>query len=247
MNFESWRGTVGLILPTMRPGALEELIRLLPEGVGVIPLFLDVRHGTQEEFEGAVGAIEAKVKELAQAGVDLVHQIGAPPMMVQGLKRETELVKDWEAKYGKPILTTPVTQTEAMHALGMQRIVGLTYIPGPINDVFAQYFRDAGFDVLALEGLDVPFHRAGQLSSHEVYSAAKALFLRHQRADGIYLLGAGWRTLDIVAPLEQDLGVPVVHAQPARVWAIQRRLHIRQPLSGYGRLLETLPPPAASP
>jgi maleate cis-trans isomerase len=50
-----------------------------------------------------------------------------------------------------------------------------------------------------------------------------------------------WDTLSIVAVLEQDLGVPVVQAIAARIWEIQRRLHVRQPIKGYGTLLETLP------
>jgi hypothetical protein len=37
--------------------------------------------------------------------------------------------------------------------------------------------------------------------------------------------------------------VPVVHAIPARVWAIQHRLHVHQPVKGFGRLLADLPPP----
>jgi maleate cis-trans isomerase len=65
--------------------------------------------------------------------------------------------------------------------------------------------------------------------------------LKHEDADGIYMLGSGWRVLDIVDTLEQDLGVPVIHPIPARVWAVQKRFHIRQPVPGYGTLLETLP------
>ena len=38
-----------------------------------------------------------------------------------------------------------------------------------------------------------------------------------------------------------DLGVPVVAPIAARIWEIQRRLHVRQPIKGYGSLLETLP------
>ena len=37
MVFASWRGTAGVIKPTYRPGGLEELIRLLPDGIAVIP------------------------------------------------------------------------------------------------------------------------------------------------------------------------------------------------------------------
>ena len=32
MAFMSWRGVVGVVKPTHRPGSLEEFIRLLPEG-----------------------------------------------------------------------------------------------------------------------------------------------------------------------------------------------------------------------
>jgi hypothetical protein len=39
MAFSSWRGVVGMINPTMRPGVTEEVCRLLPEGIGLIPLF----------------------------------------------------------------------------------------------------------------------------------------------------------------------------------------------------------------
>ena len=42
MAFSSWRGIVGIIKPTMRPGGLEDMIRLLPEGIGVIPLFNNI-------------------------------------------------------------------------------------------------------------------------------------------------------------------------------------------------------------
>ena len=55
------------------------------------------------------------------------------------------------------------------------------------------------------------------------------------------MLGSGWRTLDIIATLEQDLQVPVVHPVTARVWEIQKRLHVREPRQGFGHLLEALP------
>jgi maleate isomerase len=60
-------------------------------------------------------------------------------------------------------------------------------------------------------------------------------------ADAIYMLGSGWRTLDIIETLEQDLQVPVVHPVTARVWEIQKRLHVREPRSGFGHLLAALP------
>jgi maleate cis-trans isomerase len=237
-----WRGTVGVIKPTLRPGGLEEFIRLLPDGIGVLPLFVNIRRGTVDEFQDVLPAVEAKVAELAEAGVDLIHPEGAPPFMVHGLAGERAIVQRWEQQYGVPIVTAPMTQVEAMAALGLRRIVGVTYFTGEINDTFARYFADAGFEVLGMDGINVPFQDVGRLSSHEVYAHTRAAFLRHEHVDGLYMLGSGWRVMDIIDPLEQDLQVPVVHAIPARVWAIEHRLHVRQPVSGYGRLLADFPP-----
>ena len=241
MSYTSWRGVVGLIKPTMRPGSLEEFIRLLPEGIGVIPLFLNIQRGTEDEFRQILLAFEERVGELARHGVDLIHPEGAPPFMVHGYKGEEKIINDWEKKYRIPIVTAGMTQVEALKALKVKKFVGVTYFTGKINDTFSRYFTEAGFDVAAMEGISVPFEEVGRLSSHEVYAHTRKAFLQHKGADAIYMLGSGWRTLDIIAPLEQDLQVPVVHPVPARVWAVQKRLHVRQPVKGYGQLLETMP------
>jgi maleate isomerase len=74
-----------------------------------------------------------------------------------------------------------------------------------------------------------------------LYGLIKKNFLAHKGSDAIYILGSGLDTLSIIEALEQDLGVPVVQPTAARVWEIQRRLHVRQPVKGYGVLLATLP------
>ena len=241
MAFSSWRGVVGMINPTLRPGVTEEVIRLLPEGIGLIPLFLNVRRGTQDEFETMMPAYEEQVAVLADYGCDLIHPHGAPPFMVQGRKKEAEIVKRWEKKYQTPIMSVAQNHVNALHALGARSIVGATYFPAKLNAIFATYFRDAGFTVRGMEGIDVPFDKVQELSSQQVYAHIKRNFLKCKGADAIYMLGSGWRTLDIIATLEQDLQVPVVHPVTARVWEIQKRLSVREPRQGFGHLLAALP------
>ena len=45
MSFTMWRGVVGMVRPTRRPGATEEIIRMLPEGIGVLPFMVNFRAG----------------------------------------------------------------------------------------------------------------------------------------------------------------------------------------------------------
>lgn len=241
MAFSSWRGIVGMINPTMRPGVVEEVCRLLPEGIGLIPVFLDIRRGTADEFKSMMPHYERQVALLAQQNCDLIHPVGAPPFMVQGLKRETQIVRAWEKKYRTTIFTVAQNHVAALKTLKAKTIVGATYFPAKLNAVFARYFKDAGFAVRGMEGIDVAFDKVQELSSHQVYAHIKRNFLKHKGADAIYMLGSGWRTLDIIETLERDLQVPVVHPVTARVWEIQKRLHVREPRHGYGHLLAALP------
>ncbi|HEX9808595.1 MAG TPA: hypothetical protein VGC25_03210 [Alphaproteobacteria bacterium] len=241
MAFSSWRGTVGLINPTLRPGMTEEVIRLLPEGIGVIPLFLNITRGTRDEFEGMMKAYEAEIERLVPQAPDIIHPNGAPPFMVHGYAGEARIVRAWERKYRIPIFTAGQNHVRALKTLRVKSFVGATYFSGRINDTFTAYFRDAGFTVKAMAGIDVPFEKVQELAAERVYDHVKSHFLKAGGADGIYMLGSGWRTLPIIETLERDLGVPVVHPVTARVWEIQKRLRVREPRKGYGALLAELP------
>ncbi len=241
MAFTSRFGVVGLVNPTMRPGPTEELIRLLPEGIGVIPLFLNIQEGSHAEFKRIVASYEPQIALLAKQKCDLIHLIGAPPFMVLGRKGETKLVSAWRKKYRTPIFTVAQNHVAALKALGAKRIVGATYFPAKLNEIFARYMQDAGFQVAAMDGIDVPFHKVQEVPSRRIYGHIKRSFRAAGGADAIYMLGSGWRTLDIIAKLERDLGAPVVHPVTARAWEIEKRLKVRRPLKGYGRLLATLP------
>jgi maleate cis-trans isomerase len=239
--FESWRGVVGDIKPTHRPGSLEEFIKLLPEGIGVVPLTVGISSGTEKEFHDVLEEYKQKAAQLASLGVNLINIGGAPPMMVHGFTGEDKIVRDLEAKHGIPVSTSGKSQTGAMRALGVKSFAGVTYFKDNMNQIFTRYFTEAGFEVKAMEGIDVPFKAVGRLSGEEIYAHTKKAFLKHPDAQAIYMLGSGWRLLKIVRLLEQDLQVPVIYALSCKLWDVQKRFHVREPIKGYGRLLEELP------
>lgn len=237
MDFSAWRGTLGIVRPTFRPGGMEELIKMMPDGIGVIPLFADIREGTEKEFRSVLDRYEMNVEKLAEVGCDVANPAGAPPFMVHGYKGEQKIIKSWEKKYKIPIFTSGTTHVDALRALKAKRFIGFSYFRGEINKIYAQYFIDAGFDVLDMVGLDADFQKVQEFSSHQIYRWIKANFMKHNTAQAIYMLGPAWRTLDIIEHLENDCGVPVVHAVPAQCWDTQRHLSVKQPVYGFGRLL----------
>lgn len=238
----TWRGTVGVVKPTYGSGSLVEFIRLLPEGVGCIPMYAGIREHSERGYLGALDTYIAKVAELADIGVDLIHPEGGPPFMVRGYKAEQEIVGGWESKYKIPIFTSGMSQIQAMRALGIKRFVGCTYYRDQkMNDIFTRYFTDSGFEVLSMEGMDTSPGEADGISTETIYQHLKSSFNKFPSAQGIYLLGSGaWGIRDIVVA-ENDLGVPVVHPVAARLWMVQKLLKVKSPLKGQSRLLEELP------
>lgn len=242
MSSGTWRGIVGVVKPTYGSGSLVEFIRLLPEGVGCIPLYAGIKEHSERGYLGALETYHTKVAELAEIGVDLMHPEGGPPFMVRGYKAEQEIVGGWEEKYQIPIFTSGMTQSAALRALGIKKFVGCTYYRDrKMNDIFTRYFTDAGFEVLGMEGMDTSPYEADKISTDTIYQHLKSSFHKHPTAEGVYLLGSGaWQVKDIVA-VENDLGVPVVHPVAARVWYVQKQLKVRNSLKGASRLLEDLP------
>ncbi len=240
MSFTLWRGVIGMVRPTRRPGTLEELIRILPEGIGIVPLLLNFKAGSNAEFLDSIPLYERFAAELAEQGVDVIMLTGAPPFMLLGPDKEANLTAEWEQRFNTPVVTDPQMQVAALRAINIRKFIGASY-SALQNRIVWDYMVQAGFEPLAMEPIDVPFDQVAQISVETLYAHVKRLYRRHPDADGVYIQGGGWQTARVVELLEQDLGIPVVHATLCEAWQIHKRLHVRQTTPGYGRLLAELP------
>ena len=92
-----------------------------------------------------------------------------------------------------------------------------------------------------MEPIDVPFEKAGELSTERVYTHVCKTFKANPKSEAIYLQGNAWRLQAIIEQLENDLGVPVIETCAALCWEIQKRLRIREPRENIGKLMRELP------
>jgi maleate cis-trans isomerase len=56
-------------------------------------------------------------------------------------------------------------------------------------------------------------------------------------ADGVFISCTGLDAMDIIEPLEQDLGKPVVTSNQASYWLAFKMARMGEPIYGYGKLL----------
>jgi len=94
MSFTLWRGVVGMVRPTRRPGTLEELIRILPEGIGIVPLLLNFKAVSTAEFKrltdrGLADVIAANQKGMA---VEIHNAVCDAPKIFDGQSPDAHCV-----------------------------------------------------------------------------------------------------------------------------------------------------------
>jgi Maleate cis-trans isomerase len=203
--------------------------------------YLNFTEGSQREMERSFPNYEKNIAYLASQKCDVISIEGAPPFMMLGPEGEAKLVDGWKEKYKTDMFTSSQNQVNVLRAMKIKKIFGVAAFGPEQARTFAKYFEDSGIAVAAMETIDVSFAGIPDLPPELLYKLIKKKFLQHKGSDAVYILGSGLDTLSIIEALEQDLGVPVVQPTAARVWEIQKRLHVRQPVKGYGILLETLP------
>ncbi|MFM1816452.1 MAG: hypothetical protein RLZ98_3147 [Pseudomonadota bacterium] len=239
---------IGVIKPTLTSNSLKDLEALLPDDIDLVPEYMGFAYRSLDEFRNAMPTYTEKVAALAAKGCDMIHPEGAPPFMLQGLAEETRLINEWQARHGVPVFTTGSTQVAAMKALGVGRFVGLTPFSGELADAFRRYFVDAGFEVLAMGKPVAEDQDVYQMTIDEVMAGIVRTFKATSgNPEALYILGSDWRILDVLEPLEKELGVPVLQPVVVRCWYIMQKLGRPSPYAGKGRLLASMPPlPAAA-
>ena len=239
---EGSRGTVGIVRPTQRTGGFEDLLRILPQGIRLIPLALDVQRGALDEFQAAIPAYEAKVAELAKMGVDVINPSGAPPFMVLGYAKEQALIRRWEDQYNTRVFTSGTSNIDAMRALKVTRIRRRDLFPRRHQQDLRPVFRRCR--------LRMPRHGrhrrrfrqgAGAAEQHGATTSSSMRSAATRRPRRSTCSGRPGRRSTSSRQLERDLGVPVFHAVPVQCWDIQRHLGIREPVRGFGRLIAEMP------
>lgn len=229
--------SVGCILPTKGSIAHKELVGILPASIAPLLRELDIRKGTISEFTDAISQYKPHIDYFAAQKVDLIHPEGTPPFMLLGYDGERELVERWHRETGIEIFTSGMSQIAAMRKLGMRRFVGVGY-DFEDTSIVSRYFTAAGFEVLGLERpAGIPWEQVGAMTPDELIRLIADLAAKHPSADGIYIQGGGWRTINLIDTLESRLGKPVAQPVAVRCWDIQRRLGIYEPMAHLGTLL----------
>jgi maleate cis-trans isomerase len=215
-----------------------EFYLMAPPGVTII--VTSMAHGRDPAVANPFrSGLEAAVRRLIDREVDVIVQAGVPATVSQGWGYDDE-VRGWVAHLTeRPFVTDVGASIDAMHTVGMARVALLTAFDEEVHDYQATYVKHAGIEIVAARTLrtsPAEYEKLAFLPLDVVYRAAKDVFSSAANADGIWIAGALMPSVGVIAPLEADLGVPVVTSMQAMTWASLRAVNIRNGIAGFGRL-----------
>ena len=213
-----------------------EFYKMVPEGVTLVLTTLAIRQLTEKEVAWSVEMTLEAAREMGRAKVDIVVFGGVPLNLSLGYDGLEETMRKTEDEIGVPVTSSITAQVNALRSLGAGKLILVHPFSDP-EGFHAEYVTHYGFDLLGFKGAGKSVADLATVPQDEVKGIAEALYREHPDADTLYIPAPHWGVIEVIEPLEQELGVNVVTAIQAIVWETLRRSGVNDRINGYGRLL----------
>ncbi|MEN9704711.1 MAG: hypothetical protein RLZZ393_590, partial [Pseudomonadota bacterium] len=102
------------------------------------------------------------------------------------------------------------------------------------------FLLEHGLEPVLIRGMGIEaMTDVDKVSQQTLIDFAAGVHAAARSADSLLVSCGGFRTLEIIAPLEARTGVPVVSSMPHGLWAGAKLVGLDGAAPGYGRLLSS--------
>ena len=169
---------------------------------------------------------------LAHAKVDVICYGCAAGGFLKGPVEDRALGEKISKETGIPVAVSSAAVAEALRTLGATRVsLASPYAPW-LNERLKQYLTAAGFEIMALQGLDTQNHSA--VTNERIEELIEGV--DRPQTQAIFVSCSNFPTLGIIEKMEQKLGKPIVASNQASMWKMLRLLGDKQAVPHAGRL-----------
>jgi arylmalonate decarboxylase len=236
--------TIGLIVPPPGDEVPQDAALLYGDRVRFIARSLGIGAVSPTGFNPVIGQVLDKARELRDAGAQAISLMGTSISFYRGAAFTEDLRAAMENATGLPCTTMSHAIVSTLRTLGIQRVAVATSYIDELNDRLVDYLRAADFEVTAIRGLSITgVKEIGEVTPQTLLKLSTSVYAQDPSADGVFISCGGLLTLDVIGPLETQLGRPATASSPAGFWDVVRLAGLDPYSPGYGRLFE---PPRGS-
>ena len=230
------RARLGFVLLATEQTVEDDVMRLCPAGVGAHFTRAAIPDSITSETLAAQADLLADCARtlLPDGSLDVVCYACTSGSLVIGEERVFAELNRGAPKAKATSLISGVIR--ALRAVGARRIVVATPYLDEVNRREVDYLEAAGFDVLALGGLELE-KDSDMVRVAPDFIAEFALSLDRADADAIFVSCGALRTLDVIGEIEARAGKPAICSNQAMIWDCLRLAGVDDRIEGFGRLL----------
>jgi maleate isomerase len=229
---------IGLISPNTTDETLIDVYKILPKDIRIEGRTLTVTKYTDDEFHRAELAFLDLVRDLARLPLDFLMVTGELFLSYKGPGSDREILRLVQGITPTPASTVLTAVSRGCQALGLKRVVMASPFPEDQDERLVKFLAHDGIDVVDFRGLGCPNANViWQLPPETGYELSMELLRKHPDVDGVYLPCNKWRTVAVIDRIEKESKKSVITNTQAWTWEALRHMGIKNPISGYGRLL----------
>ena len=229
----TWERKLGLIVPSWNTVMEYEFQRMAVPSMSVHTMRISHTADSEENLTWMGTQVPAAAKLLAHAKVGVICYGCTAGGFLKGPGYDQQIIRDIQTAAGIPGAATAAAVVDALRALRANRVsVASPYEPW-LNEKLQTYLKECGFEVLAIKGFGTQAHSTFTPQQN----AALVAEVDRAEAQAIFISCSNFRTLEIIEPLEQKLGKPVVTSNSASVWKMLRIMGDGRRIPGGGQLL----------
>jgi arylmalonate decarboxylase len=230
--------TLGLILPPDKRDIPEEAVAMYGKQLQFVAAGLGIERMTPESFDAALLRLPAVATELAAAGADALVLAGTSLTFYKGEAYNQQLREIMTKASGLPATTMSNGVIDGLKAVGARRVAVATAYNDTVNERLQAFLLEHGLEPVVITGLGIEaMTDLDKVTQQDLIDFGVRVHASAPVADSLFVSCGGFRTLEIIAPLEERTSVPVISSLPHGLWAGARLVGLSGSAPGYGRLL----------
>jgi arylmalonate decarboxylase len=229
---------LGLIFPVSTRGVPDEGVAMYGNRLRWVTNGLGLERMTPDGYDAVIGLIPKAAEELAAAGADAIELTGTSLTFYQGEAFNQQLREAVTQASGLPATTMSNGVIDGLKAVGARRVAVATAYNDEVNDRLRAFLLEHGLEPLVVTGMGIEaVEDVDNVTQDDLLEFGARVYASAPEADSMLVSCGGFRTLELIAPLEARTGVPVISSMPHGLWAGARLVGLDGSAPGYGRLL----------
>jgi arylmalonate decarboxylase len=191
---------------------------------------------TPESFDEVIPKIVPAAMRLKDRGAAAISIMGTSLTFYKGAAFNQELIDRVHDATGLPATSMSSGILDGLRVAGARRVTVATAYTDVINAALRRFLEESGFTVAGIKGFNLV--NVTPEAQSRLFDFSAGVFTEFPAADTLLVSCGGFRTLDLLVPLENKCKVPVVSSSPHGFMNAVRLLGMNPRVPNHGSVLE---------